>query len=101
MPESSRVTVTVSFTIDPERYSNVWRWLRGLPRGKKSQSICEALDSGLSHGGVTIGDVYEAVKELERRLQAGAGLQLTELDDGPQWNGPTEHKDALDDIGEF
>jgi len=84
--------------MDPERYSNVWRWLRSLPKGKKSQAICEALDSGLSRGGVTIGDVYEAVKELERKLQAGAGLQVAGADDGQQWNGPTEHKAALDDI---
>ena len=60
--------VTVSFTLDSDRDRRILRYLESLPRGEKSAAIRQALDSQIGGGGVTLGDVYQAVKDLERKV---------------------------------
>lgn len=77
--------LTISFTLDDEHDYKIVQWLRSLPRGEKSKAIRDALDAHLS-GNVTLGDVYQTVKEIERKLQsgafsAGADLEPDDTDD--------------------
>jgi len=77
--------LTISFTLDDEHDYKIVRWLRDLPKGEKSKAIRDALDAHLS-GSVTLGDVYQTVKEIERKLQngtfsVGAGLDPDYADD--------------------
>ena len=66
-------TVTVRFALDDYQDRDLLRWLDGLPKGRKSEAIREALRSHISaHTPITLGDVYQAVRELERTLQGGA-----------------------------
>lgn len=64
-------TVTVCFTLDSEADRDILRWLARMPRRSKSAAIRDALREHLGGGGVTLGDVYQAVQELTRRVQAG------------------------------
>jgi hypothetical protein len=68
--------VTISFTLDSERDRQILRYLEGLPRGGKSAAIREALAAQLGRGGVTLGDVFQAVKGIEHRLDNGTVLAL-------------------------
>jgi hypothetical protein len=63
--------VTISFTLDGERDRQILRYLEGLPRGEKSAAIREALAAHLGAGVVTLGDLYQAVKEIEHKLDNG------------------------------
>lgn len=60
--------VTISFTLDSERDRRVLRYLERLPRGEKSAAIRHALDLQMGGGGVTLGDLYQAIKDLERKV---------------------------------
>jgi hypothetical protein len=62
--------VTISFTLDSERDRQILRYLEGLPRGEKSAAIREALDAHLG----ARGDVFQAVKVLEHKLDNGTVL---------------------------
>ena len=59
-------TVTISFTVDSEGDKDLVRWLDSLPRRKRSAPIRKTLRDGLARGGVTLGDVYQAVKGLRQ-----------------------------------
>jgi len=88
--------LTISFTLDDEHDYKIVRWLRNLPRGEKSKAIRDALDAHLS-GNVTLGDVYQTVKEIERKLQSGAfsaGAGLVEPDGADDFE--RENPDIMD-----
>jgi hypothetical protein len=63
--------VAYSFTLDTEVDRRIIRWLDSLPRGEKSAAIRDALQANLGGGLVTLGDILQAVRELERKLQPG------------------------------
>ena len=63
--------VTVSFTLDSDKDRRILRYLEGLPRGAKSAAIRAALDAHLGDGDITVGDVYRAVKDLQRKMATG------------------------------
>ncbi|MBN1661573.1 MAG: hypothetical protein JXA93_24480 [Anaerolineae bacterium] len=60
--------VTISFTLDSERDRRILRHLESLPRGEKSAAIRQALDLQMGGGGMTLGDIYQAIKDLERKV---------------------------------
>jgi hypothetical protein len=94
----NRVTVTVSFTLDPTEDRDLLRWLEKLPRGQKSAAIRAMLRAGLGQGGVTLGDVYQAVKTLERKIQVGAVVTEGPAVD-PDWpEEPPAAVAALDEL---
>lgn len=82
---------TYSFTLDTQKDRHLIRWLEGLPHGEKSAAIREALDAHLGGGGVTLGDVYQVVKTIERQMgqggymlvQAGPGVGRQAVDEPP------------------
>jgi len=83
--------VTMTFSLDSERDRRILRHLKGLPRGKRSETIREALNVHLGGSGVTLADLYQAVKDLERKMcgdlllvradNAGSRQQSAEPDD--------------------
>ncbi len=66
--------VVMSFALDSQKDKRILRYLEGLPRGEKSKAIRDALHAHLGSGGVTLGDVYQAVKDLERKLGSGSSF---------------------------
>jgi hypothetical protein len=92
-------TVTVSFTVDSEKDRGLVRWLDGLPRRKRSEAIREALRAYLGRGGVTLGDVYQAVKALERKLGTGVVVASASLSNRDEQDAPPDVLAALDSLG--
>jgi len=90
--------VTVSFTLDGENDRDLVRWLNGLPKGGKSERIRAVLRSGLARGGITIGDVYQAVKALESKVQAGIVIHNGQVNEEPP--DAAEALDKLAEMGE-
>jgi len=92
-------TVTISFTVDSEKDRDLVRWLDGLPRRKRSEAIRKALRANLGRGGVTLGDVYQAVKALERRLDAGVLVASASPSNRDELDAPPDVLAALDNLG--
>ncbi len=88
--------VRVSFTLDSKRDRDLVNWIDSLPPGKKSEVIRETLRVGLDRAGVTLGDVYQAVKDLERRIEVGVVL-TPGVSEAAGWpDEPPEAAAALD-----
>ena len=94
--------VVMSFTMDSQKDRRILLYLEGLPRGEKSKAIRDALHAHLGGGGVTLGDVFQAVKDLECKLgscfvsaQAGSvgGVSQTFVDE------PADVAANLDGLG--
>jgi hypothetical protein len=66
--------ITASFTLDSRSDRDLLQWLDGVPKGQRSEEIRATLRAGLNRGGVTLGDVYQAIKALERKVQAGEAM---------------------------
>ena len=64
-------TVTVSFTLDDQTDREVVRWLARLPKRQKSAAIRKALHAHLQGQGITLGDIYQVVREMDRKLSSG------------------------------
>ena len=92
-------TVTVCFTVDSDRDRDLVRWLDRLPKGKRSEAIRQALRDGLAPTGVTLGDVYQVVKALERKLDAGVIVTGDSSPDSDSENAPADVMAALDSLG--
>lgn len=92
-------TMTVCFTLDSAKDRDLIRWMDNLRKRKRSEAIREALRGHLERNGVTLGDVYQAIKELERKLDAGmvAATLLQPISDVQ--NEPSEAAAALDTLG--
>jgi len=90
-------TLTYSFTIDNDRDRDLVRFLDGFSRRQRSEAIRETLRAGMARGGITIGDVYQVVKELERKLSAGVVVNQ----DAPAdcQDAPADVLAALDGLG--
>ena len=93
--------MTVSFTLDTQEDRRTVRYLEGLPKGEKSKAIRAALDAYLGGAGVTLADVYKAVKDLERKVGSGFVLvQTGNLDTRSQALGePADVAANLDNLG--
>ena len=92
-------TVTVSFALDDQQDRDLLRWLDSLPKRGKSEAIRDALRAHLGRGGITLGDVYQAVKELERKLQNGASVAHTPALPADVPEEPPDVAEALDKLG--
>jgi hypothetical protein len=88
--------VTRTFSLDTETDRDILRWLAA--QDNVSAAIREVIRAHQGHGGVTLGDVYQAVKELECKLQAGVAVG-TSLTGGNDWDEPLEAVAALDSLG--
>jgi hypothetical protein len=94
-------TVTVCFTVDGDEDRDLVRWLDSIPNRKRSEAIRQALRAGLDQGGVTLGDVYQAVKGLERKLQNGVVAVSPGDDSRSDYDEPPEAAAALDALAEL
>ncbi len=91
--------VTVSFSLDSIQDADILRWLEGLPKRGRSEAIRSALRSGIG-GGITLGDVYQAIREIDRKLARGmvlAGAEGGDVGDLP--DEPPDIAAALDNLG--
>lgn len=90
----------VSFTLDSERDRDLVRWLER--QENRSLAIREAIREHLERGSITIADVYEAVKNLERKLQARAVIMAGNSSPaGDDWDEPPEAVAALEALAEL
>lgn len=87
---------TETFTFDDTEYPALARWLDNLPKRGKSKAVREALSSYLAHD-VSLGDVYQAVKELERKV--GQGVILSNGNHKEASDEPEDVAAALDNLG--
>jgi len=94
----ARKTV-VAFSLDTEADRDILRWLER--QENRSAAIRAALREHLARGGVTLGDVYQAVKDLERKLQAGAVMGCAAPTQGDDWDEPPDAAAALDALAEL
>jgi hypothetical protein len=83
----------VSFTLDSEGDRDLVAWL--ARQENRSAAIRAAIRDHLDRGGVTLGDVYQAVRALERKIEAG-GVVVTDRASGSDWEEPPEAAAALD-----
>ena len=86
--------VTKTFSLDTEADKDILRWLGA--QENVSKSIRQAIRAYQGRGGVTIGDVYQAIKDVDRKLQNGA-VNVSPSDD--DWNEPPEAAAALEKLG--
>ena len=92
--------VVVSISLDMGRDGDILRWLGR--QENQSAAVREAIREHLGRGGVTLGDVYQAVGQIERRLEAGVvvnaeGRTAAEA----EWEEPAEAAAALDALAEL
>jgi hypothetical protein len=62
--------VIVTLALDRQTDRDLLHWLDA--QANKSAAIRAALREYLARGSVTLGDVFQAIKDLERKVQAGA-----------------------------
>lgn len=86
--------VTVTFTLDSEKDARLVRWLDQA--GNRSAAIREALNANLGDAGVTLGDVYQAVKDLEHKIGAASFAVISEPSRGEE---PPDVAATLDGLG--
>lgn len=91
--------VTISFTLDTEEDKDILRWLKRQDRRRRSLAIREALRERVM-GGITLGDVYQAVKDLERKMRSGS-VTIAPVDDDTDWDEPPEAAAALDALAKM
>jgi hypothetical protein len=92
-----------TFSFDSEADKDIARWLAGLPSRGKSAAIRAAIREHIGRNGITLGDVYRAVKDLERKLEAGAVVLAggTGESEGDSWDEPDDAAAALDALAEL
>jgi hypothetical protein len=92
--------VVVSISLDTEGDRDILRWLG--QQENQSAAVRKAIREHLGRGGVTLGDVYQVVARIERRLEAGVvvnaeGRTVTDA----EWDEPAEAAAALDALAEL
>lgn len=90
---AGKVVISVSFDERDDR--DLLRWL-GRQKNK-SEAVRTAIRAQLGGGGVTLTDVFQAVKGLERKLEAGAVVVGNGSGGG---DVPADVKAALDALGQ-
>jgi len=92
---ASKTYVTISFNTEGDR--DILRWLER--QENRSAAVRDVIREHLGQGGVTIGHVYRAIQDLERKLQAG--LVVRPGDDGGKLDSdvPADIAAALDALG--
>jgi hypothetical protein len=83
----------MTFTLDSETDRDLVRWLDR--QDNRSAAIREAIREHIGGAGVTLGDVYQAVKDLDHKVQAGVIVAGTQ-DQADEWEEPPEAAAALD-----
>jgi hypothetical protein len=90
--------VTYSFKIDTETDAGLVHWLEG--RSNKSEAIREALREYVGRNSITLGDVLQAVRDLERKVKAGAVVH-NEPEQAGDFDEPPDVAAALDALADL
>jgi hypothetical protein len=93
----SKITKTVSFDTETDR--DILRWLD--QQENRSAAVREAIRAHIERGGVTISDVYQIVKRLERKIEAGAVAIRAETAENDAWNEDPDLAAALAGLGKI
>lgn len=64
--------VVISVALDDPEDRDILRYLAKQKKGQRSAVIRKALRAQMGRGTVSLADVYQVVKGLERKLEAGA-----------------------------
>ncbi len=88
----SKTTRTLS--LDTETDKDILRWLNR--QDNRSAAIRVAIRDHIGRNGVTLGDVFRAVKEIERKIQTGGVLTTNDPSLDDDWDEPQEAAAALD-----
>jgi hypothetical protein len=96
----SRKTFT-NISLDTEADKDILRWLER--QENKSAAIRAAIREHIGRNGLTLGDVYRAIKGLERKLEAGAVVIAGGAQEGEEevWDEPDDAAAALDALAEL
>jgi hypothetical protein len=86
----------ITFVVDDQRDRDILRWLDA--QDNKSAALREAIRGAMEHGGVSLGDIYQAVQELGRKLQTGAAVSAVSHP-SEEWDEPADIAAALDGLG--
>lgn len=86
----------VTLSLNSEGDAELLKWLD--QQANKSEAIREALREHLRRNGITLGDVYAKVCELERRVKAGA-VVVGESSTDDAGDEPPDVAAALDALG--
>jgi len=90
--------ITVSFSLNSDRDSDLVSWLNGLPERERSLAIRKTLRVGLGMGNITHADLYRAIQGLGQRLQSGVIIPVVNQDDMPV-EEPADIAASLDKLG--
>ena len=94
---SHKTVVPISLDIEADR--DIIRWLDRQPPRKRSQAVRDVLHQHIS-GSVSVGDVYEIVARIERKIERGVIVDSSPV--GEDDDHHHEHPDvvaALDVLG--
>ena len=58
--------ITINFSIDQEQDIDIYRWLKSLPRGEKSNQIRQGLRQYIGQQEISLVDIYQAIMDLKR-----------------------------------
>ena len=86
-----KTTVTISLDVDDDR--DVLSWMER--QDNRSKAVRDVIREHIK-GGVSLGDVYQAVQRIERKIEAGAVVTSLSSDDGDDTDEPPEAAAALD-----
>ena len=92
-------TVTVSFTLDDQADREVLQWLARLPKRQKSAAIREALHAHLQGQGITLGDIFQVVREMDRKLSSGTVVAVAVDASEVDIDEPPDVAVKLDNLG--
>jgi hypothetical protein len=90
-----------NISLDIEADKDILRWLER--QENKSAAIRAAIREHLGRSGITLGDVYRAVKDLERKLKNGAVVVAGGAGSAgnEEWDEPADVAAALDALAEL
>lgn len=94
---ADKVFVTVAFDRQADR--DILRWLEA--QENRSAAIREALRAYLGRGGVTLADLYQAIKDLERLIRFGVVVAAAPASSPDEPEEPPDLAAALDALGKL
>jgi hypothetical protein len=87
----------VTIALDSEADKDLIRWLG--QQDNRSAAVRAAIRAQIQGNGVTLGDVYQAVRDLERKLKGGP--VVIEGDQGEAYDEPPDVAAALDALADL
>jgi hypothetical protein len=91
--------VTICFTLDADDDKDLTHWLDA--QDNRSAAIREAIREHVGRHSVTVGDVLQAVRNLERKIKAGAVIAGESPTEGSEYTEPPDVAAALDALADL